>query len=114
MKRLKAWWRAWQDRRTLKRWSRMPVSEAAKAKAAAIQAALLARQPICRHCFSPYTVHKREFAEYFRVRAILMIPDREPELMLCDACIEAVAAVYNPRATVPGTSNSGPSNLLLQ
>src|SRR6516162_4133677 len=114
MKRLKAWWRDWQDRRILKRWARMPVSELAKAKAAAIQSALLARQPICRHCLSSYTVHKREFAEHFRVRAILMIPDREPELMLCDACFDTVAAVYNSRATVPGTSNSGPSNLLLQ
>jgi hypothetical protein len=43
-----------------------------------------------------------------------MLPDREPDPMLCDSCFETVAAVFNPQATNIGTSNSGPTNLVLQ
>jgi hypothetical protein len=86
----------------------------AKAKADAIREAIREHRAVCRHCLNPYLVKQRDFADKFRVRAILMIPDKEPELMLCDTCFEAVSALYNPRATVPGTSNSGPRNFLIQ
>ena len=112
--KLPRWWQRWRERRVLRAWARASTDELARAKAEAIFAALRERRPLCRHCLNPYTVEPREFADKFRVRAILMIPDSEPDLMLCDACFDTVSAVYNPRATIPGTSNSGPPNLLLQ
>jgi hypothetical protein len=114
------WYRRWRERRRPGIWARHTLrhpddaSELALAKAQAIRAALKAGQPICRHCFNPYTVKHREFGEQFRVRAILMVPDYEPELRLCDFCFDAVSSSYNPRATMPGTSNCGPRNFLIQ
>jgi hypothetical protein len=113
------WYARWKERRRAKVWARNTLrhpadaSELALGKARAILDAIKARQPICRHCFNPYTVRHREFGEQFRVRAILMVPDSEPELMLCDFCFDAVSASYNPRATMPGTSNCGPRNFLI-
>lgn len=91
-----------------------PASDMASAKARAILAAIAERRPICRHCFNPYIPHERPFAEMFQLRSILLIPDREPDPMLCDSCFNIAVTSYNPQATVPGTSNSGPTNLVLQ
>lgn len=75
---------------------------------------LAERKPICRHCFKPFEVKERTFAERFQVRSILMIPDKELDPMLCDECFVTALSVYNPQATNIGTSNSGPANMVLK
>jgi hypothetical protein len=80
----------------------------------AILIGIAERKNICRHCFRVYDNKPHSFAEMFQVRSILMIPDRELDPMLCEDCFTKVSETYNARATNIGTSNSGPSNLLLQ
>ena len=75
---------------------------------------LLNREHVCRLCFSRYTPKQREFAEKFQVRAILRIPDCEPDPMYCDACFETTVSSYNRLQTNVGTSNCGPPNLALR
>lgn len=82
--------------------------------AQAILIGLAERKPICRHCFKPYEPKVHSFAEMFQIRAILMIPDRELDPMLCEDCFTNVSAVYNPQATNVGTSNSGHANMVLK
>jgi hypothetical protein len=72
------------------------------------------RGPVCRRCFAIYTPKEYEFAERFQVRSILHIPDGEPDPMFCEACFRGVVAEVNHKWTNPGSSNSGPPNLLLQ
>ena len=111
---LKSWWRAWKLARFARKILDDPANSSATVNARMILAALAERRPICSHCFNPYEPKPRPFAEMFQVRSILMLPDREPDPMLCDSCFETVAAVFNPQATNIGTSNSGPTNLVLQ
>lgn len=81
---------------------------------AAIAQAINAGAPICRHCMRPYEVKERPWERNFLFRSILRIPDIAPTPMVCDGCFETSISTYNPRATVPGTNNSGYSNLVLQ
>lgn len=81
---------------------------------AAIAQAINAGAPICRHCMRPYEMKERPFASIVQFRSILHIPDSAPMPMVCDGCFEKSIATYNPRATVPGTNNSGYANLVLQ
>jgi len=110
--RLREQWKLWRMARAVLRSD--GVSDMALLKAQAILAAIAARRPICRHCFNPYVHHEREFREWFQLRSILMIPDREPNPMICDSCFDIAVTSYNPQATNHGTSNSGHTNLVLQ
>jgi len=112
MRWLRKWWQTYK----LARWATKVLAESdmASVQAKAILQALAERKPICRTCLKPYDLHARPFGEWFQVRSILMIPDREPDPMLCDSCFEAVVTTFNPHATNVGTSNSGPTNLVLQ
>jgi hypothetical protein len=113
------WFRAWRQRRMLRKTALGILSDPAPSidaliKAKGIIASLAERKDICRHCFEPFTPKDRSFAEKFQMRSILMLPDSEPDPMLCDPCFTLVSSVYNPQATNVGTSNSGPANLVLQ
>lgn len=80
---------------------------------AAIEAALAERKPVCRQCFNPYQPHEWPVGWMFECRSILMIPDAEPDPMLCDGCFESVVASFNRQATNIGTSNCMSTNLAL-
>jgi hypothetical protein len=67
----------------------------------------------CQWCSSVFDCVPREPNELYQMRAILMIPDC-PDPIICDSCLQMVVTSYNPQATIPGTSNSGPSNLVLR
>lgn len=82
--------------------------------AQAILIGIAERKPVCRHCFKIYEPKIRTFAEMFQIRAILMIPDRELDPMLCDDCFTTSVSVYNPQVTNIGTSNSGHANMVLK
>lgn len=114
-KRLKRW----LETRRLARMARKTIADPlasvdALIKARGIIYALAERRPICRHCFRIYDPKPRSFAEQFQVRAILMIPDRELDPMLCEECFTNVSAVFNRQATNVGTSNSGHANMVLK
>ncbi len=111
-RRLREQWKLWRMAKDVLQTGE--ASDMATLKAKAILAAIAARRPICRHCFNPYVPHNREFAEWFQLRSILMIPDRELDPMLCDSCFNIAVTSYNPQATNIGTSNSGSSNIVLQ
>ena len=86
----------------------------AKANAESILAALAEGRAICKHCFNPFERKPRPWAENVRIRSILMIPDREPDSIFCDACAYSAVAGFNGQATNVGTRNDGPANLVLQ
>ncbi len=88
-------------------------SEAAKANAMVIMAALRERRPICHWCFNPFDPKPRAFADEVRLRAVLMIPDATPDPLICDHCFASAVGSYNGRATVVGTRNDGPANIAL-
>lgn len=69
---------------------------------------------LCRNCLSPFDAKPRDFSDRFRLRAIMMIPDSEPDPALCPTCFEISVGTFNADATNVGTSNSGPPNLALQ
>lgn len=79
-----------------------------------ILAALAERKPVCRHCFQIYQPREMTFPERFQIRALLIIPDSEPDPMLCDGCFQRVVCTYNPQAANIGTSNSGHANMVLK
>jgi hypothetical protein len=74
---------------------------------------LLGRKPVCTRCFSVYAPKAYEFAERFRVRSILAVPDALPDPMLCDSCFNSVMQEYNRQSPNVGTSNASHSNLVL-
>jgi hypothetical protein len=113
------WFKAWRERRKLRKFALGILSDPAPSidaliKAKGIMAALADRKAVCKHCFEPFTPKDRSFPERFQMRSILMLPDSEPDPMLCDSCFNTVSSVYNPQTTNIGTSNSGPANLVLQ
>lgn len=111
--------RRWLETRRLARTARKTLDDPqaninALVAAQAILIGLAERKPICRHCFKPYEPKVHTFAEMFQVRAILMIPDRELDPMLCEDCFMTTVSVYNPQVTNVGTSNSGHANMVLK
>ena len=118
--KLYRWLKTRRDTRILKGQAKLilePDSEAterARLHAAIMLDAIKNRRPICRDCMNPYDPHERTQGERFRLRNILMVPDREPDPMLCDNCYERSVSTFNPQATNVGTSNSGPPNMVLQ
>ena len=113
------WFKEWKQRRMLRRSALRILSDPAPSIDALIKArgiinAIAERRALCRHCFEPFEPKERSFPERFQMRSILMLPDSEPDPMLCDPCFTLVSSVYNPHATNIGTSNSGPANLVLQ
>ena len=66
----------------------------------------------CQWCLNPFEREPRQSPDLYQMRAILMIPDC-PDPIICDTCLNTVLTSFNPRFTVPGTSNSGPDNLVL-
>lgn len=111
----KSWWQIWKLARVAKEIIDDPEANSmASINARMIIAALAERKSVCRQCFNPYDPKTRQFAEMFQVRSILMIPDKELDPMLCDNCFETVVSTYNLQATNVGTSNSGPTNMVLQ
>jgi len=114
MKLLKSWWEAWclaQDANRI-------LAEAADDSLARMNAEYimrgLRRCSLCRNCLKPFDKRPVERGDMFRLRAILLIPDREPDPTLCPYCFEISAGTFNTNATNIGTSNSGPPNLALQ
>lgn len=80
----------------------------------ALMNALLNRQHVCTRCFNIYSPHERAFAERFHVRSILMLPDKEPDPMLCSSCFDSIYSEFNRVGANIGTSNSAPQNLVLK
>lgn len=72
------------------------------------------RKQICRFCFRTYELKSYGSIEMLQVKSILMIPDNEPNPMLCDECFTTVFAVYNQQVADVGTSNTGYSNMVLK
>lgn len=89
-------------------------SAAAIVAARIIADAIQERRPLCSFCFNRFEPQPREQAEWFRLRAILMIPDIAPDPMICESCFQAAAATFNQQATNVGTSNMGQANLVLR
>jgi hypothetical protein len=115
MRWFKQWLEAWKLAKIAKTILDDPEANSmASVNAKVILAALAERRPVCRHCFQPFEVKERTFPERFQIRAVLMIPDSEPDPMLCDSCFTIAVTTYNPRAANIGTSNSGPANMVLQ
>jgi hypothetical protein len=119
MRSLLRYLKRWLETRRLARTARLAIADPQASLAAVIagQAILMGiaeRKCICRTCFRIYDPKPHTFPERFQVRSILMIPDRELDPMLCEDCFTKEVATYNPSATNPGTSNSGPTNLVLQ
>ena len=85
----------------------------ATAWAEMIRAAIRARRDVCKHCLRPYDAWEPTQGQRFQLRAILNIPDHELDPKLCKACHDRSIETYNPRYTMPGTSNAGPPNLVL-
>jgi hypothetical protein len=113
------WFKRWQEAWKLARVARDILNDpeanaTASTNANVILSALAERKPICRHCFNPFEIKERSFPERFQIRAVLMIPDSEPDPILCEGCHSVALATYNPNAANIGTSNSGPSNMVLQ
>lgn len=79
-----------------------------------LRAAIAERKPLCRHCFRVYEPQKRSPVDWLEFRNILMIPDGEPNPMICDECFAMDVASFNRRSLDVGTSNHGPANLVLQ
>jgi len=109
----------WLETRRLARTARLTLADpkasiAAMIAGQAILIGLSERKPICRHCFRPYEPKEHTFAEWFQLRAILMIPDRELNPMICESCYETSVATYNSQATNVGTSNAGHINMVLR
>jgi hypothetical protein len=114
MKRLKVWWQAWCLAREAGRiLAESPDNSLAHLHASAILRGLHSRA-LCRNCLKPFDKTPREFSDRFRLRSVMMIPDSEPDPVLCPACFEISVGAFNPNATNIGTSNSGPANLVLQ
>lgn len=112
---VKNWWQAWKLARIAKEILDDPEASSLTAmNTKIILAALAERKSICKHCFRPCDPKPRSFPEMFQVRSILMIPDKEPDPMLCDECFNVIASVYNSQAVNIGTSNSGHANIALQ
>ncbi len=86
---------------------------AAPPDVAAIEAALAEGKPLCRQCFNMYVPHPWPRGAMFECRSILMLPDCEPDPMLCDACFGAIVSSFNRQATNVGTSNASATNLAL-
>lgn len=111
----KSWWQTWKLARQAKAiLENAEEHNVASFRAKTILTALAERKPICRNCFNPHEVKVRSFAERFQVRAILLIPDNEPDPMLCDDCFKVAVATHNPQATNIGTSYSGHANMALK
>ena len=96
-------------------WDTAPPSEltAAQSKVAAVEAALAERKPLCRQCLNIFDPHPWAFSQMFECRSILMLPDSEPDPMLCDGCFQSIVQSFNRQATNIGTSNSSFTNLVL-
>lgn len=86
----------------------------AQSKADMVLESLRVGAPLCRFCLNIFEPHERPFAETVHFRSVLMIPDAAPTPMTCDGCFEKATGAFNGRATVPGTANNGPANLVLQ
>jgi hypothetical protein len=109
----------WREVRSLGRAARLTLADPQSSIAAmiagqAILIGLTERKPICRHCLRPYEPKEHTFAEWFQLRAVLMIPDRELNPMMCESCFETSISTYNPQATNVGTSNAGHVNMVLK
>jgi hypothetical protein len=114
MKRLKSWWQTWQLAREAGRILAESKDESlARLNAEAILRGLRGGR-LCRNCLKPFDARPRSFPDIFRLRAVLSIPDNEPDPVLCPRCFEIAIGTFNPQATNIGTSNSGPTNLVLQ
>jgi hypothetical protein len=114
MKRLKSWWQNWQ----LAREAGRILAESAEDSFARLTAESILRGlrsgRLCLNCLKPFDAKPRTFSDNFRLRAIMSIPDSEADPVLCPSCFETAIGTFNPQATNIGTSNSGPSNLVLQ
>lgn len=109
----------WRERRALRKSALRILADPAPSVDALIKArgiieAINERREVCRQCFQPFTFKDRSFPEWFQLRAILLIPDSQPNPMICDDCYDKVVGSYNQQWTNIGTSNSGPTNLALQ
>jgi hypothetical protein len=118
MKLLK-WCKRWLETRRLKQTALTALADPQASIASIIAGqniliGLAERKPICRHCFQMYTPKEHTFNEWFQLRAILMIADKELNPMLCESCFETAITTYNPQATNVGTSNSGHANMVLK
>jgi hypothetical protein len=113
------WYKAWRDKRKLLALAKQIIANPtpsldALIKARGIIEALAARKEICRTCFEPFVPKPRDFGQRFTMRSILMIPDAEPDPMICDSCFSTSITTFNRQAGLPGTSNAGAANLALQ
>jgi hypothetical protein len=114
MKRLKTWWLTWRLAREAARiLAESQENTPARMNAEAILRGLH-RGRLCRNCLKPFDERPREFSDRFRLRAVMMIPDSEPDPVLCPTCFEISVGAFNRHATNIGTSNSGPANLVIQ
>jgi hypothetical protein len=114
MKRVKAWWQAWR----LAREAGRLLAESADHSLSHLHAAAILRglhsRTLCLNCLKPFDAKPRPFSDIFHLRAVLSIPDSEPDPTLCPTCFEIAVGTFNQHATNIGTSNSGPTNLVLQ
>jgi hypothetical protein len=114
MKRLKSWWLTWRLAREASR----ILAESAEDSLARLNAEAILRGlksgALCRNCLKPFDAKPKLIAEIFHLRAIMSIPDSEPDPVLCPRCFEVAVGTFNPQATNIGTSNSGSANLVLQ
>jgi len=115
-RRLKAAWQAARqyEEAAQKKEEVLGVPINTRVAALALVNGFLNRENVCRTCLARYKPRERDFAEKFQVRAILRIPDNQPDPMFCDACWDAVVMSYNRQQSNVGTSNSGPPNLALR
>lgn len=86
---------------------------AARAWAASVKFAVANGKDVCKHCLRPFDPWEPTQNQKFTLRAIMNIADREPDPKLCRDCYDRCIATYNPRYTMPGTSNCGPPNIVL-
>lgn len=112
------WLKARRDRRVMRGQAKLVLtsddsSPMAKAWAASVVNAIKSRKDICKHCLRPFDPWEMTTGERFHLRAILGIADRELDPKICRTCFDTAISTYNPRQTMPGTSNFGPPNLAL-
>jgi hypothetical protein len=114
MKLLRSWWEAWRLAREAKRILADANDDILARMNAEYILRGLRRGALCRSCLKPFDKRPVERTDIFRLRAILSIPDSEPDPTLCPTCFEISVGAFNAHATNIGTSNSGPANLVLQ
>ena len=114
MRSVKAWWGSWK----LARQARRIIDESTSDSLAQLRAESILRGlhsgRLCRNCLAPFDAEPRDFSDRLRLRSIMMIPDSEPDPVLCPTCFDISMYAFNAHATNIGTSNSGPTNLVLQ